>query len=156
MCKELNNVPVAVIASNGQVEPPRDGVNQSLKTYYLEQVRMLCPTTSPESPENQRLWVLLNKTKRIVSMLTLFDRQWEDGMPEMQKACLAFVVNDGLPRKERQQTADKWAEWTGFLVKAAHQRSFISQILQHYHRQLHDLERLVGREPSPFPEPIAD
>ena len=43
-----------------------------------------------------------------------------------------------------------------FLVGASRYRDFIIQILQFYYRQLHDLERLVGKESSETPEFTAE
>lgn len=157
MCENANNVPVGVTSNIQQVvEQPLYEVSQKQKQYYLEQVRLLCPTVSSESSEALRLWALLRKTKRIINMLTYFDRPWEDGMPEVQKACLTFLVTDNIPKKERLKTIEKWGNWTEFLVGASRYRGFMTQILQYYHRQLHDLERLVGREPSPTPNLITD
>ena len=149
MNQEQNNVPVDGELNNHQVvELSQNEISEKQKQYYLEQVRLLCPTISPESSEALRLWALLRKTKRIINMLTFFDRSWEDGMPEIQKACLMFLTTDNIPKKERLQTIEKWGNWTEFLVGASRYHGFVAQILQYYHRQLHDLERLVGRVPS--------
>ena len=157
MNQEQNNVPVVDASSNQLVvEQSQNEVSEKQKQYYLEQVRLLCPTVSPDSSETLRLWTLLRKTKRIINMLTYFDRSWEDGMPEIQKACLTFLITDNIPKKERQQTIEKWGNWTEFLVGASRYRSFVTQMLQYYHRQLHDLERLVGREPSVSPDLLTD
>lgn len=157
MNQEQNNVPVGGELNNHQVvEQSLNEVSEKQKQYYLEQVRLLCPTVSPNSSETLRLWALLRKTKRIINMLTYFDRSWEDGMPEIQKACLTFLTTDNIPKKERLQTVEKWGNWTEFLVGASRYRGFVTQILQYYHRQLHDLERLVGREPSVNPDLLTD
>lgn len=157
MKEEQNNLPVCDTSSNQQVaKQSQTEVNEKQKQYYLEQVRLLCPTVSPESSEALRLWALLRKTKRIINMLTYFNRPWEDGMPEIQKACLTFLTTDNIPKKERLLTVEKWGNWAEFLVGASRHRSFITQILQYYHRQLHDLERLVGREPSETPDLLTD
>ncbi len=153
MCENTNNVPVGDTPNTKQVgRSSQYEVDQQQKQYYLEQVRLLCPTVSPESTENFRLGMLLRKTKRIIKMLTYFDRSWEDGMPQIQKACLTFLTTDNIPRKERMQTIEKWGNWMEFLVGASRYRDFIIQILQFYYRQLHDLERLVGKESSETPE----
>lgn len=157
MNQEQNNIPVNTKLSSRQVaEQSPNGVSEKQKQYYLEQVRLLCPTISTESPEAQRLWTLLRKTKCIIKMLTHFDRSWEKGMPEIQKACLYFLTMDNVPRKERMETLERWAEWSVFLVGASRHRSLIGQMLQHYYFQLHDLERLVGREASETPELLTD
>ena len=54
------------------------------------------------------------------------------------------------------QTIEKWGNWMEFLVGASRYRDFIIQILQFYYRQLHDLERLVGKESSETPEFTAE
>ena len=77
-------------------------------------------------------------------------------MPEIQKACLTFLTTDNIPKKERLQTVEKWGNWTDFLVGASRYRGFVTQILQYSHRQLHDLERLVGRELSVNPDLLTD
>lgn len=157
MCENANNVPVGVTSNIQQVvEQPRNEVSEKQKQYYLEQVRLLCPAVSPERSEASRLWLLLRKTKRIINMLTYFDRPWEDGMPEVQKACLTFLTAENIPKKERLKTIEKWGNWTGFLVGASRHHDFMAQLLQCYHRQLHDLECLVGREPSENPNLITD
>lgn len=157
MCEQQNDAPVGDTSNTKQAaNQPQRMENQALKQYYLEQVRLLCPTVSPQSSETLRLWALLRKTKRIINMLTFFDRSWEDGMPEIQKACLYFLKADKVPEKERMQTIEKWCNWTNYLVGASRHQGFVTQILQHYHRQLHDLERLVGRTPSPTPDLITD
>lgn len=157
MNPEQNNISIDVTLNSKQAaEQPLNEVSEKQKQYYLEQVRLLCPTVSAESSETLRLWALLRKTKRIINMLTYFDRAWEDGMPEIQKACLTFLITDNIPKKERLKAVEKWGNWTEFLVGASRYRGFITQILQYYHRQLHDLERLVGREPSETPELLTD
>lgn len=157
MSQEQNNVSLDATLNLQQVaEQPVNEFREKQKQYYLEQARLLCPTVPAESSEKYRLGTLLHKTKRIINMLTYFDRAWEDGMPEIQKACLTFLVTDNIPKKERLKVVEKWGNWTEFLVGASRYRSFITQILQYYHRQLHDLERLVGREPSEIPELLTD
>lgn len=153
MNKEQNNVAFNGELNNQQVvnQHQNEG-SEKQKQYYLEQGRLLCPTISPDSSETLRLWALLRKTKRIINMLTYFDRSWEDGMPEIQKACLTFLTTDNIPKKERLQTIEKWGNWTEFLVGASRYRGFVTQILQYYHRQLHDLEQLLGRESSETPD----
>lgn len=157
MNQEQNNLPVVVASSDQQVvEQSQNEFREKQKQYYLEQVKLLCPTVSTEGKEELRLWALLQKTKRIIKMLTHFDRSWENGMPEIQKACLYFLTTDDVPRKERVRILEKWSDWSVFLIGASHHRSFITQMLQCYYRQLHDLERLVGREPSETPDLLTD
>lgn len=157
MCEQQNNVPVGD-TSNAQpvVEQPLCGVSQSLKQYYLEQARLLCPAVTPESPETLRLEVLLRKTKRIINVLSHFNRSWEDGMPEIQKACLHYLATDNISRKERLLMAEKWGDWACYLVGPSRHRGFVIGILQNYHCQLHDLEQLLGGEPTPLPNLMTD
>ena len=75
MCENTNNVPVGDTPNTKQVgKSSQYEVDQKQKQYYLEQVQLLCPTVSPESTEKFRLGMLLRKTKRIINMLTYFDR----------------------------------------------------------------------------------
>lgn len=73
MNQEQNNISVDATLNSQQVaEQPLNEISEKQKQYYLEQVRLLCPTVSAESSETLRLWALLRKTKRIINMLTYF------------------------------------------------------------------------------------
>lgn len=152
MCEEQNNVSAANTPSTGQAVQPLNEVNEKQKQYYLEQARRLCPTVSLDGPEGARLWALFRKTKRIINMLTCFDRAWEDGLPEIQKACLHFLTLDNISHKERRKVLEKWSDWSVFLIEVSQYRSFTTQMLQYYYDQLHELESLVGHELSETPD----
>lgn len=144
--QEQKNVAVdAAAPTDPQVLPrPRFGAKEELKQFYLEQSRRLCPTTSVDSPESQRLGVLRRRLMQIIKTLKYFDRPWESGAPEVQKACLHYLTAEGVPRGERLKAIEEWMAWTNFLIGASHYRSFISQLLQDYFYQLTELERIMS------------
>lgn len=71
-------------------------------------------------------------------------------------ACLHFFALQNSPRAECQKIFEEWTKWSDFLIIASSHRSFISQILQDYHRQLRDLEKLLGGKPSESAENVSD
>lgn len=85
-------------------------------------------------------------------MLTLFEHSWTEEMPVMQKACLSYLTMENIPRKERQELIDAWADWTDFQFKLARYRGLLTQFLQYHHRVRQELESLqnpVNPEESP-------
>lgn len=157
MHEEQNNAPVKAVQGNRQeVDFSNPEEKEKLKQFYLTQSRRLCPTVSVERPESQRLAALHHKIKHFIKALTNLDRPWENGMPEMQKACRHFFALQNSPRAECQKMFEEWTKWSDFLIMASSHRSFISQILQDYHRQLRDLEKLLGGKPSESAENVSD
>ena len=146
MHEEQNNAPVKTVQSNRQeANFPNLEEKENLKQFYLTQSRRLCPTVSVDRSELQRLGALTN-----------LDRSWENGMPEMQKACLHFFSLQNSPRTECQKIFEEWAKWSNFLISASCYRGFVSQMLQDYQRQLRDLEKLLGGKPSETLENVSD
>lgn len=129
---------------------------ENLKQFYLTQSRRLCPTVSVDRSELQRLGALHHKIKHFIKALTNLDRSWENGMPEMQKACLHFFSLQNSSRTECQKIFEEWAKWSNFLISASCYRGFVSQMLQDYQRQLRDLEKLLGGKPSETLENVSD
>jgi len=149
MHEEQSNASVKAVRSNRQeADFSNPEEKENLKQFYLAQSRRLCPTVSVDRSESQRLGALHHKIKHFIKALTNFDRSWENGMPEMQKACLHFLALQNSPRAECQKIFEEWTKWSDFLIAASFHRGFISQILQDYHRQLRDLEKLLGGKPS--------
>ena len=157
MHEEQNNVPVKTVQGNRQeADFPNPEEKENLKQFYLAQSRRLCPTVSDNRSELQRLGALHHKFKHFIKALTNLDRSWENGMPEMQKSCLHFLTVPNSPRAECQKIFKEWTKWSDFLITASFHRGFISQILQDYHRQLRDLEKLMGGKPSESPENVSN
>ena len=137
MHEEQNNAPVKTVQSNRQeANFPNLEEKENLKQFYLTQSRRLCPTVSVDRSELQRLGALHHKIKHFIKALTNLDRSWENGMPEMQKACLHFFSLQNSPRTECQKIFEEWAKWSNFLISASCYRGFVSQMLQDYQRQL--------------------
>lgn len=123
---------------------PNSEWREKLKQCYLEEARLLCPTLSLDSPEGQRLGMLHRKIKRILKVLTNFDRLWEKGLGEIEKACLHYLITQDIPRTGRKEIFEEFSTWFDFLVNAAFNRSFVTQLVQDYCHQLHDLEYLLS------------
>lgn len=117
---------------------------EKLKQYYLQQARMLCPNLSADSPDEQCLWRLYNKLKRTVKALANFDRTWETGMREIEKACLYYLITQEITRADRQEIIKEFSTWIDFVVNASFNRNIISQTIQHYCRQIRNLEYYYG------------
>lgn len=157
MHEEQNNAPVKTVRSNRQeANFPNLEEKENLKQFYLAQSRRLCPTVSVDRSESQRLGALHHKIKHFIKALTNLNRSWENGMPEMQKACLHFFSLQNSPRTECQNIFEEWAKWSNFLISASCYRGFVSQMLQDYQRQLRDLEKLLGGKPSETLENVSD
>lgn len=118
--------------------------NETLKEYYLRQLRQMCPTMDADKSDNTRLAILKQRTARIVEMLTLFEHSWTEEVPVLQKACLSYLATEGIPRKERQQIIDAWAGWSDFQFRLARYRGLLTQFLQYHHRIGHELESLLS------------
>ena len=143
MHEEQNNAPVKTVRSNRQeANFPNLEEKENLKQFYLA--------------ESQRLGALHHKIKHFIKALTNLDRSWENGMPEMQKACLHFFSLQNSPRTECQKIFEEWAKWSNFLISASCYHGFVSQMLQDYQRQLRDLEKLLGGKPSETLENVSD
>lgn len=125
--------------------------NQTLREHYLQQLRLMCPTMPEDKPDNTKLVILQKRTSRLIEMLTLFDGSCTDEIPVIQKAILQHIATAGIPKKERQQIIESWGNWTTFLFEISRYRGLLTQFLQYHHRQLHDLEHLLGRESSESP-----
>ena len=153
MNQEQNNVPVVVTSDNQQVVgQPLPYENQEVREYYLRQLRLMCPTIATDISDNAQLAILKKRTGRLVEMLTLFEHSWTEEMPVMQKACLSYLTMENIPRKERQELIDAWADWTDFQFKLARYRGLLTQFLQYHHRVRQELESLqnpVNPEESP-------
>lgn len=157
MHEEQSNAPVKVVRNNRQeADSPNPEEKEKLKQFYLAQSRRLCPTVSVDHSESQRLAALHHKIKHFIKALTNLDRPWENGMPEMQKACLHFLALQNSPRAECQKIFEEWTKWSDFLIAASCYHGFVSQILQDYHRQLRDLEKLLGGKPTESVENTSD
>lgn len=157
MSNEENGVPFENITNtHPEAEQLFSEVIERKKQYYLEQSRQLCPEVSPESAETTRLHALIQKTKQIIQMLSCFNRSWNNGMPEIQRACVTFFVSDNISRKERFRCAEKWSQWMEFFLTASRHRNLITGLLYSYYCQLRDLQRLVGKEPTPIPETLLE
>lgn len=122
--------------------------NKPLKEHYLQLLPLMCPTLPEDKPDNTKLVILQKRTSRLVEMLSLFDRSYTDEIPFLQKAILQYIATEGVPKKERQQIIESWGNWTAFLFEISRYRGLLSQFLQYHHRQLHDLEHLLGSDSS--------
>lgn len=122
--------------------------NQLSKEHYLHILRLMCPTMSEDKPDNTKLVILQKRTSRLIKMLTLFDRSCTDEIPVLQKAVLEYIATEGIPKKERQQIIESWGNWTSFLFEIPCYRGLLTQFLQYHHRQLHDLDHLLGHDSS--------
>lgn len=118
--------------------------NETLKEYYLRQLRQMCPTMDADKSDNTRLAILKQRTARLVEMLTLFEHSWTEEVPALQKACLSYLATEGIPRKERQQIIDAWSGWSDFQFKLTRYRGLLTQFLQYHHRIGHELESLLS------------
>ena len=126
MHEEQNNAPVKTVRSNRQeANFPNLEEKENLKQFYLAQSRRLCPTVSVDRSELQRLGALHHKIKHFIKALTNLDRSWENGMPEMQKACLHFFSLQNSPRTECQKIFEEWAKWSNFLISASCYHGFV-------------------------------
>ncbi len=71
-------------------------------------------------------------------------------------ANVQYLTTEGIPKKERQQIIESWGNWTTFLFEISCYRGLLTQFLQYHHRQLHDLEHLLGNESSETPDLLTD
>lgn len=132
---EENNVSIGDTLNDHQVAGQSlYDENQELKAYYLHQIRLMCPTMATDKSDNARLAILKQRTGRLVEMLTLFEHSWTEEVPVLQKACLSYLVTEGVSKKERQRIIDAWAGWSDFQFKLARYRGLLTQFLQYHHR----------------------
>lgn len=149
MNQNQNNVPVDDNLNNQQIaEQPLHDKNQEIREYYLRQLWLMCPTISENKPDNIKLVILQKRISRLIKMLSLFDRSYIDEIPVIQKAVLQYIATEGIPQKERQQIIESWGNWAAFLFEISCYRGLLTQFLQYHHRQLHDLEHLLGCDSS--------
>lgn len=120
--------------------------NQNLKEHYLQLIRLMCPSMSGDKSDHAKLVVLQKRTSRLIEMLTLFEHSWAEEIPVLQKACLSYLAEDTVPRKEREKIIDAWASWSDFQFKLTRYRGLLAQFLQYHHRTGQELESLLSTD----------
>lgn len=149
MCEKQSNAPLEAAQTNRPVLTlPNPEEKEKLKQSYLTLSRRLHLNISADCPETTRLWMLHRKIKQFVKTLTVLDRPWQNGMPELQKSFLNSMISSNLPRPDRQKLQDEWIKFSEFLLAASFYRGYISQMLQYFYRQLNDIENILGYTPD--------
>ncbi len=126
------------------IPSPCSEEREKQKQYYLEQARQLCPYVPTDATDTDRLDLLHCRLKQNVKALKYFDRTWENGMPQVQRACLYYLTVEKVPPKLRRRALEEWAGWSEFLVGVAHWRSFLGQVLNDSIYQLQELEEFLS------------
>ena len=69
--------------------------NESLKHFYLQMSRMMCPSVTADSTECEILHILYTRVKKSCKLLKLLDTHpWSDIDPFLIKACSFYLFTD--------------------------------------------------------------
>lgn len=153
LAKDISeNLPIANPCCTEQsAERSNLDAKEKVKQYYLDQANKWCPNLAPDCTDEHRLRMLHRKMKHIVKALTNFDRPWEKGIGKIEKTYLRHLILQEMPPTERGEMFEEFATWLDFLMTAAFHRSFVTQVLQDYCRQLRQLENFMGYKTSVLP-----
>lgn len=115
-----------------------------LREFFLEEARLLCPATHVHCSEYSKMYALYKRLKRIVRLFTLlYDHNWGAFFPDMQKAFGFYLIEGHASKKERLRIVEELADEISFVTQAAQFNDFITILLEHYRKQLSDIERLL-------------
>lgn len=131
-CKEQSGVPSMT---------PADA---RLKQFFLEEARMLCPATNIHCSEYSKMYALSKRLGRMVQLFTLlYEHNWGEIYPDVQKAFGLYVIEGYASKKERMRYIEQLAKEVSFITQAAQLNDFMGILLQHYRKQLSDLEYIL-------------
>lgn len=121
--------------------PPADA---RLKQFFLEEARMFCPATRVNCSEYSKLHALYKRLQRTVRFLQLlYDHNWSEAVPDLQKACGFYVIEGYSSKKERLRLVELLAKEMNFITKAAQFNDFVSILLEYFTDQVNEIERIL-------------
>lgn len=144
MNTEQTNVAIDATVSNQQVaEQPLQDEKQESRKYYLRLIRQMCPRIKPEKSDSACLYTLKKHTEQLIEMLTLFEHSWTEEMPALQKAFLAYINMENIPRKDRKRVIEVWTAWTDYQFQLLRYRGQLSDFIQYHHSIEEELNGLL-------------
>ncbi len=143
MNQQENTIPVSL-------NEPQTTAGQSLYTepaevrkHYFHQHLLMNPDTVIDLSNNAGLLSLKRRTVRFVEMLALLEHSCVEEIPVLQKACFSYLIEDTVPRKERQRIIEAWTSWSDFLFALNRYRSLASVFLKYHQRMIEEIESLL-------------
>ncbi|WP_455590940.1 hypothetical protein [Bacteroides sp.] len=112
--------------------------------YYTQMFRLLNPQEQSFSSMGiGRLRALRKKLKQHLLLLQeLSEREWGQGIIEMQTTCSAFMMREGTATNRRMEVNEKISELMAFLFRMAENRSLMKSqyvIMNIHHKNVCDL-----------------
>ena len=101
------------------------------------------PDTVTDLSNDAGLLSLKRRTARFVEMLALLEHSCVEEIPVLQKACFSYLIEDTVPRKERQQIIEAWTSWSDFLFALNRYRTLASVFLKYHQRMIEEIESLL-------------
>ena len=113
--------------------------NESLKHFYLQMSRMMCPSVTADSTECEILHILYTRVKKSCKLLKLLDTHpWSDIDPFLIKACSFYLFTDlSDSQKEKRR-----------LNNILYRHDLIAHDLIFFCRVKTDLEEMLRIDPS--------
>ena len=114
-----------------------------VRKHYFHQHLLMNPDTVTDLSNDAGLLSLKRRTARFVEMLALLEHSCVEEIPVLQKACFSYLIEDTVPRKERQQIIEAWTSWSDFLFALNRYRTLASVFLKYHQRMIEEIESLL-------------
>lgn len=137
------NTNTVILNEQQIVEQTQNNENAELRKYYFYHQLLMNPSSTPVLSENTWLFSFRRRTVRFIEMLSLLEHSCVDEIPILQKACFSYLIEDTVPRKEREQIIEAWTSWSDFLFSLNRYRGLASFFLQYHQRILKEIESLL-------------
>lgn len=135
--------PTAVFNGQQTTEQPLCNEMNEVRKHYLHHHLLLNPHVSSKLSDNAWLVGLRRRTERFAEMLEFLERSWAEDIPVLQKACFSYLTKDNIPRKERQQVIEAWANWSDFQFTLNRYRGLVTLFLKYHQRMLQEIDSLL-------------
>ena len=140
---------------NGQQETPHPSVGEQVeaRNHYFHQHVLMNQDANAVPSDDAWLRALKRRTVRFAEMLALMEHSCVEEIPVLQKACFSYLIEDAVPRKERQRIIEAWTSWSDFLFALNRYRALASVFLKYHQHALQEIESLLAPEaPETSPE----
>lgn len=139
------------VVLNGQQETPHPSVGEQseARNHYFHQHVLMNQDANAVPSEDAWLRALKRRTVRFVEMLALMEHSCVEEIPVLQKACFSYLIEDAVPRKERQRIIEAWTSWSDLLFALNRYRALASVFLKYHQHALQEIESLLAPEASP-------
>ncbi len=150
MNQQENTVSVNDTSNAPQVtEQTQSKEKTEVRNHYFHQHVLMNQDANAVASDDAWLRALKRRTVRFVEMLALMEHSCVEEIPVLQKACFSYLIEDAVPRKERQRIIEAWTSWSDFLFALNRYRALASVFLKYHQHALQEIESLLAPEASP-------